>query len=108
MDSVKFGETLLERECAKAMNISVKQLREMRSPMDYIPLKDVILPCISYKNQILKDVLEDMKKQVVYSRERKGYEKQFVLSNTRFSVSVRGIHSLNNPEILVPKKDECL
>ena len=74
MDSVKFGETLLERECAKAMNISVKQLREMRSPMDYIPLKDVILPCISYKNQILKDVLEDMKKQVVYAKERIGYE----------------------------------
>lgn len=108
MDSVKFGETLLERECAKAMNISVKQLREMRSPMDYIPLKDVILPCISYKNQILKDVLEDMKKQVVYSRERKGYEKQFVLSNTRFSVGVGGIHSLNNPEIFVPKKDEYI
>lgn len=108
MDSVKFGETLLERECAKAMNISVKQLREMRSPMDYIPLKDVILPCVSYKNQILKDVLEDMKKQVVYSRERKGYEKQFVLSNTRFSVGVGGIHSLNNPEIFVPKKDEYI
>ena len=108
MDSVKFGETLLERECAKAMNISVKQLREMRSPMDYIPLKDVILPCISYKNQILKDVLEDMKKQVVYSKERKGYEKQFVLSNTRFSVGVGGIHSLNNPEIFVPKKDEYI
>ena len=80
----------------------------MRSPMDYIPLKDVILPCISYKNQILKDVLEDMKKQVVYSRERKGYEKQFVLSNTRFSVGVGGIHSLNNPEIFVPKKDEYI
>lgn len=108
MDSVKFGETLLLRECSKAMGISPYELKEMRSPMDYIPLKDVILPFISYKNPILQDVLEDMKKQIVYSRERKGYEKKFVLSNTRFSVGVGGIHSLNDPEIFVPRDDEYI
>lgn len=108
MDSVKFGETLLLRECSNAMGISTYELKDMRSPMDYIPLKDVILPVISYKSKILQDVLEDMKKQIVYSKERKGYEKQFVLSNTRFSVGVGGIHSLNDPEIFVPKEDEYI
>lgn len=108
MDSVKFGETLLLRECSKAMGISTYDLKEMRSPMDYIPLKDVILPCISYKNPKLQAVLEDMKKQIVYSKERKGYDKQFVLSNTRFSVGVGGIHSLNDPEIFVPRDDEYI
>lgn len=106
MDSVKFGETLLERECSKALHISTKELRDMRSPMDYIPLRDVILPCISYKNPILKDVLEDMKKQIVCSKVRKGYEKKFVLSNTLFSVGVGGIHSLNESEKFVPQDDE--
>lgn len=106
MDSVKFGETLLAKKVCEQMNISYNELKEMRSPMDYIPLKDVILPFISYKNRMLQNVLEEMKEQVVYSKERKGYEKKFVLSNTRYSVGVGGIHSLNDPEIFVPKDDE--
>lgn len=108
MDSVKFGETLLLKECSKAMGISQYELKDMRSPMDYVPLKDVILPVISYKNPILQDVLSEMKEQIVYTKERKGYEKKFVLSNTLFSVGVGGIHSLNKPEIFVPKDDEYI
>ena len=108
MDSVKFGEAILSKKVCEQMNISYNTLKEMRSPMDYIPLQDVILPIISYKNQILQNVLEEMKEQVVYSRERKGYEKKFVLSDTRFSVGVGGIHSLNEPEIFVPKEDEYI
>lgn len=108
MDSVKFGETLLANKICEQMGISYNTLKEMRSPMDYIPLKDVILPIISYKNQTLQKVLEEMKEQVVYSKERKGYEKKFVLSNTYFSVGVGGIHSLNTPETFVPKDDEYI
>ena len=108
MDSVKFGESLLANEVCKEMNISYSTLKEMRSPMDYIPLKDVILPVISYKNQILNNVLSEMKEQIVFTKERKGYEKKFVLSNTQFSVGVGGIHSLNTPEIFVPKEDEYI
>lgn len=108
MDSVKFGETILAREYCKATNISMQILKDMRSPMDYIPLKDVILPFISYKNQKLKDVLEDMKSQVIYSKERKGYEKKFVLSNVCYSVGVGGIHSINTPQIFIPNDDEYI
>uniref|UniRef100_A0AAU8BBX2 Polymerase/primase n=1 Tax=Dulem virus 42 TaxID=3145760 RepID=A0AAU8BBX2_9CAUD len=108
MDSVKFGEAILSKKVCEELNVSYSTLKEMRSPMDYIPLKDVILPVISYKNQILKEVLEEMKQQIVYSKERKGYEKKFVLSGTRFSVGVGGIHSLNDPEIFVPKNDEYI
>ena len=108
MDSVKFGETLLAKKYCEATGISKKQLETMRSPMDYIPLKDVILPFITYKNPKIRAVLEDMKGQVVYTKERKGYEKQFVLSNTTLSVGVGGIHSINKPKIYVPKENEYI
>ena len=108
MDSVKFGETLLAKKYCEATGISKKQLETMRSPMDYIPLKDVILPFITYKNPKIRAVLEDMKGQVVYTKERKGYEKQFVLSNTTLSVGVGGIHSINTPRIYVPKENEYI
>ena len=106
MDSVKMAETFLLEEYSKRSGIPKNVIKEMRSPMDYIPLKDVILPFIKYKNPKLQDVLEDMKKQIVYSKERKGYEKKFVLSNVVYSVGVGGIHSIHTPQIFLPKDNE--
>ena len=108
MDSVKMAETFLLEEYSKKTGIPKNVIKEMRSPMDYIPLKDVILPFISYKNPKLQSVLEDMKKQVVYSKERKGYENKFVISNTVYSIGVGGIHSINTPEIFRPNDDEFI
>lgn len=108
MDSVKFGETILAKKYCEATGISMNELKEMRSPMDYIPLKDVIFPFIKYKNPELQAVLEEMKEQIVYSKERKGYEKKLVLSNTVYSIGVGGIHSLNKPKIFRPGPDEYI
>ena len=108
MDSVKFGETLLLKKYCEETRLSEQYVKTLRSPMDYIPLKDVILPFISYKNPKLQDVLKDMKSQIVYSKERKGYEKKFVLSNVRYSIGVGGIHSLHTPQIFVPNDNEYI
>lgn len=108
MDSVKFGETLLLKKYCEETRLSEQYVKTLRSPMDYIPLKDVILPFISYKNPKLQDVLKDMKSQIVYSKERKGYEKKFVLSNVRYSIGVGGIHSLHTPRIFVPSDNEYI
>ena len=108
MDSVKMAETFLLEEYSKRSGIPKNVIKEMRSPMDYIPLKDVILPFIKYKNPKLQDVLEDMKKQVVYSKERKGYEKKFVLSNVVYSIGVGGIHSIHTPKIFLPRDGEYI
>lgn len=108
MDSVKFGETLLLKKYCEVTKQNAQYVKKLRSPMDYIPLKDVILPYISYTNPTLQSILEDMKKQVVYSKERKGYEKQFVLDNVTYSVGVGGIHSIHSPKIFKPKEDEII
>ena len=108
MDSVKFGETLLLKKYCEETKLSEQYVKTLRSPMDYIPLKDVILPFISYKNPKLQDILKDMKSRVVYSKERKGYEKKFVLSNVRYSIGVGGIHSLHTPRIFVPNDNEFI
>lgn len=48
-----------------------------------------------------------MKIQIV-SPGRKGYENKFVFNNLRYSVGVGGIHSVNSPEIIIPRDDEML
>ena len=108
MDSVKMAETFLLEKYSEKSGIPKNVIKEMRSPMDYIPLKDVILPFISYKNPKLQSVLEEMKEQVVYSKERKGYEKKFVLSNVVYSIGVGGIHTIHTPKIFLPADDEFI
>ena len=112
MDSVKFGETLIAKKVCEELHINKRQLEQMRSPMDNIPLKDVILPFIRYENPKFQEALEDMKKQVVSSKNKKpgekNYENKFVVSGVRYSIGVGGIHSLNEPRIYVPKEDEYL
>lgn len=108
MDSVKMAETFLLEKFSERSGIPKNVIKEMRSPMDYIPLKDVILPFIKYKNPKLQSILEEMKEQVVYSKERKGYEKKFVLSNVVYSIGVGGIHTIHTPKIFLPKDDEFI
>lgn len=114
MDSVKFGEEMLLDQYCKKTGLDKKYVKSLRSPMDYVPLKDVILPFIKYKNPILQDVLEEMRQQVVPTKKelipkgQKAYEKRFYISKTRYSVGVGGIHSINDPEIFVPKEDEYI
>ena len=48
-----------------------------------------------------------MKKQVV-SPGRKGYENNFIFDSLHYTIGVGGIHSKNNPEIIIPKEDEIL
>lgn len=114
MDSVKFGEEMLLNEYCKKTGLDKKYVQSLRSPMDYVPLKDVILPFVKYKNPILQGVLEEMRQQVVPTKKelipkgQKAYEKRFYISKTRYSVGVGGIHSINTPEIFVPKEDEYI
>ena len=106
-DGVNIGMKILTQKYLEKTGLTWWDIEGLRSPMDYIPLKDVILPFIKYDSTILQRVLEDMKNQIV-SPGRKGYENKFVFNNLRYSVGVGGIHSVNSPEIIIPRDDEML
>lgn len=46
-------------------------IKDLRSPMDVIPLNKVILPFIKYDSPILPKVLDDMKSQIVSPRKKR-------------------------------------
>lgn len=106
-DGVNIGMKILTQKYLEKTGLTWWDIESLRSPMDYIPLKDVILPFIKYDSPILNRVLEDMKGQIV-SPGRKGYENNFVFAGLRYTVGVGGIHSKNDPEIIIPKEDEML
>lgn len=104
-DGVNIGMKILTQKYLEKTGLTWWDIKDLRSPMSVIPLKDVILPFIKYDSPILQRVLDDMKNQIV-SPGRKGYENKFVFNNLRYSVGVGGIHSVNSPEIIIPRDDE--
>ena len=106
-DGVNIGMKILTQKYLEKTGLTWQDIKDLRSPMSVIPLKDVILPFIKYDSPILQRVLDDMKNQIVSSG-RKGYENKFVFNNLRYSVGVGGIHSVNSPEIIIPRDDEML
>ena len=106
-DNVNMGMKILAHQYCKYSGKTWKEIKDLRSPMDVIPLKDVILPIIKYDDSKLQAMLERLKLQVV-SPGRKGYEEQFIFKGLKYSIGVGGIHSVNTPEIIIPKDDEIL
>ena len=106
-DGVNIGMKILTQKYLEKTGLTWQDIKDLRSPMSVIPLKDVILPFIKYDSPILQRVLDDMKNQIV-SPGRKGYKNKFVFNNLRYSVGVGGIHSVNSPEIIIPRDDEML
>lgn len=106
-DGVNIGMKILTHKYLEKTGLSWWDIKDLRSPADYIALKDVILPFIKFKSPILQKVLDDMKSQIV-SPGRKGYENNFIFNGLRYTVGVGGIHSKNDPEIVIPAEDEML
>lgn len=106
-DGVNIGMKILTQKYLEKTGQTWYDIKDLRSPMDVIPLNKVILPFIKYDSSILQKVLDDMKGQIV-SPGRKGYENKFIFEGLRYSVGVGGIHSVNDPEIVIPKEDEML
>ena len=106
-DGVNIGMKILTQKYLEKTGQTWWDIKDLRSPMSVIPLRAVILPFIKYDSPILRRVLDDMKSQIV-SPGRKGYENKFVFEGLQYSVGVGGIHSVNKPEIIIPKEDELL
>ena len=106
-DGVNIGMKILTQKYLEKTGQTWWDIKDLRSPMSVIPLNAVILPFIKYDSPVLQKVLADMKSQIVSPR-RKGYENKFVFEGLQYSVGVGGIHSVNKPEIIIPKEDELL
>lgn len=106
-DGVNIGMKILTQKYLEKTGLTWNDIKDLRSPMDTVVLKDIILPFIKYDSPILQDILKDMKSQIV-SPGRKGYENKFIFEGLKYSIGVGGIHSVNKPECIIPKEDELL
>jgi hypothetical protein len=106
-DGVNLGMEILKVKYLEKTGRTWDEIKDLRSPCDVIDLNKVILPFISYKTPMLQKFLEEFKQQKVGAG-RKAFEKHFLLDNLEYSVGVGGIHSVNEPEAIIPEEDEVI
>ena len=106
-DGMTIGTEILKTKYLEKTGKSWWDIKDLRSPCDIIDLNEVIFPFIKFNTPILQELLKEMKQQKV-SPGRKGYEKHFLLGDLEVTVGVGGIHTVNKPEIIIPKDDEYL
>lgn len=106
-DGVNIGMKIIAEEYMRLTGKRWSEIKDLRSPCDMINLNEVILPYIQYKTPLLQNLLTLMKSQIV-SPGRKGFEKHIIFDGLEYCVSIGGLHSMNKPEIIIPKDDEVL
>ena len=106
-DGVNLGMEILKVKYLEKTHKTWYQIKDLRSPCDYINLKDIILPFISYETPVLQDFLKEFKEQTV-SAGRKAYEKHILIDNLEYSIGVGGIHSVNKSEEIIANDDEII
>ena len=106
-DGMSIGTEILKINYLKKTGKKWYDIKELRSPCEIIDLSEVIFPFIKYDTPILNELLYEMKQQKV-SPGRNGYKKRFLLGNIEVTVGVGGIHTKNNPEVIIPKENELL
>ena len=106
-DGMTIGTEILKAKYLEKTGKTWWDIKNLRSPCDIINLNEVIFPFIKFETPVLQNLLNEMKEQSV-SPGRKGYEKHFLLDNVEVTVGVGGIHTKNDPEIIIPKDNEYL
>ena len=108
LDRVNLGDKLLQLKVMEKTGLNKKQLKNMKSPADYVDLEKVIFPWIKFESPILQRKLTDMKNQHHVSPGRKGYINTFIFGEMEVTIGVGGIHGDNGTCIIKPNEDELL
>lgn len=100
-DGVNIGMKIITHKYLEKTGLTWNQIKDLRSPCDMIDLSKVILSIVKFDSPFLQSILSEVKSQTV-SPGRKGYEKHFLFDNLEWTIGVGGLHTVNNPEAIVP------
>lgn len=112
-DGVNLGMEIIKTRYLEKTGKRWKEIKDLRSPVSEIPLKDVIFPYVSFKTKKMQDILDFLKNQVIkiddtLSKEEKlknKFEVKFEIGGLEHTYGLGGLHSVNKPEIFIGGDD---
>ena len=106
-DGVNLGMEIIKCRYLQETGLSWNDIKDLRSPCEYLCLNNIIFDFIEFKTPVLQNLLKDLKEQCINPNDN-SFERQFYLGETKHTFGMGGIHSVNVPEIIIPKDDEVL
>lgn len=97
---VKIGEEILIIENAKALNMSVKEVRKMRTQREFIPLSSCILPYVKFKSKEFNGIVDYLKGKTIHAMNTKSVFQESVLyGGVKYDFGLGGIHGTCGPGV---------
>lgn len=107
-DGVTIGMEILKVKYLEKTGKTWKDIENLRSPCDTVDLEKIILPIVKFELPELQKLLGILKNQHKISPGRNGFKYNFLLDGVEVNVGVGGIHTRNDPEIIIPTENEVL
>ena len=106
-DNVNMGMEILKKEYLEKTNKIWDDIKDLKTPCQLVPFKNIIFDFIQYTTPPLQKLLEKLKK-VSIDPNNKDFREVFEIGGVVHNISLGGLHSINNAEIIIPNKDELL
>lgn len=106
-DNVNMGMEILKKEYLEKANKTWDDIKDLKTPCQLVPFKNIIFDFIQYTTPTLQKLLEKLKK-VSIDPNNKDFREVFEIGGVVHNISLGGLHSINNAEIIIPNEDELL
>ena len=106
-DNVNMGMEILKKEYLEKANKTWDDIKDLKTPCQLVPFKNIIFDFIQYTTPTLQKLLEKLKK-VSIDPNNKDFREVFEIGGVVHNISLGGLHSINNAEIIIPDEDELL
>ena len=106
-DNVNMGMEILKKEYLEKANKTWDDIKDLKTPCQLVAFKNIIFDFIQYTTPTLQKLLEKLKK-VSIDPNNKDFREVFEIGGVVHNISLGGLHSINNAEIIIPNEDELL
>ena len=106
-DNVNMGMEILKKEYLEKTNKTWDDIKDLKTPCQLVYFKNIIFDFIQYTTPPLQKLLEKLKK-VSIDPNNKDFREVFEIGGVVHNISLGGLHSINNAEIIIPNEDELL
>lgn len=106
-DNVNMGMEILKKEYLEKTNKTWDDIKDLKTPCQLVSFKNIIFDFIQYTTPTLQKLLENLKK-ISIDPNNKDFREVFEIGGVVHNISLGGLHSINNAEIIIPNEDELL
>lgn len=94
------ADKLLYKFYSERSGLTIDKFKDLRTQRTALSFNKIIFPHICFKTKQLQDLLEDMKKVVIYRTNKDAFEKVIQFYGTTYTIATGGLHSQDRPAVL--------